>query len=323
MTENNNELVDLTPILKKTSFGTQFSARPEWEKQIPYGAFYFLKITEDGTIITKHVDNSFFYCLEYEFFDKYGRRLYSFQPCDKNLFEVQSDKCELFPMEEDLSLGVIVDNMKSLTWDEFYKKQLIEENIYKHMDILNIIRYMPSDRHLFCPQLGEVTVTIDESQPNPIIAHSVEDNRLFLTFAKDGRMFEGVGEPTLLPCNCTHLEYWHGWESWNIFLTLSDDYVKKTDGTFIRIPSDVKKRYALYGKLERFATKEEYDRHHYIFKTYEKALVSNGNTWIASEISHTEYGSDYPYFTTDGQSWKYAIPFNGNENKVGTKYSCD
>jgi hypothetical protein len=193
------------------------------------------------------------------------------------------------------------------------------------MDILNIIRYMPSDRHLFCPQLGEVTVTIDESQPNPIIAHSVEDNRFFLTFAKDGRMFEGVGEPTLLPCNCSHLEYWHGWESWNIFLALPGDYVKQTNGIFTRIPYDVNKSYALFGKLERFATKEEYDKHQYNFKPFDKALVCNGvgTKWIASTISHTEYGYDYPYYTTEGRNWKYAIPFEGNEDKVGTEYYID
>lgn len=57
------------------------------------------------------------------------------------------------------------------------------------------------------------------------------------------------------------------------------------------------------------------------FKYFDRVIVKDTEKqkWIADQFSHYDREEgDYPYITCGGRGWRYCIPFEGNEDLVGT-----
>lgn len=58
----------------------------------------------------------------------------------------------------------------------------------------------------------------------------------------------------------------------------------------------------------------------YNFEPFDKVLVRNNNNeyWIANFYSHTAINEMYKYKTINDYNWKKCIPYEGNEDLIGT-----
>lgn len=196
-------------------------------------------------------------------------------------------------------------------------------------NIANIIRYMPKSRKLYSNILDEVEVievTDDESQS--IKVRGIKNGKCTITLSKEG-YFIGGNKTCLLFPSMTE----QSWNNWAISLVERDDLVLLKDGTFVKVDQ----RNIDYSSIERWASVDEYNAFQEVkrlikekmnkpkaptheFKPYDKVLATNGERgekWHCTLFSHRdEMSTPFIWNTMCGQ-WKYCIPFEGNEDKVG------
>lgn len=64
----------------------------------------------------------------------------------------------------------------------------------------------------------------------------------------------------------------------------------------------------------------------HLIKPFDKVLVCGGKEcpWILSLFARYDSNDEhYPYETVNGSHWMHCIPFEGNEEKLGTEYRDD
>lgn len=93
------------------------------------------------------------------------------------------------------------------------------------------------------------------------------------------------------------------------------------EGLVLATPSD---RNRLFSFLIKKGYK--YDKHKLIkqkFKPFDKVLVKNimSDNWVLSLFSHYNNGEKYPFICINDNYYRYCIPYEGNENLLGTANS--
>lgn len=90
------------------------------------------------------------------------------------------------------------------------------------------------------------------------------------------------------------------------------------EGLVLATPSDI-------NKLFSFLIKKgyKYDKYKLIkqkFKPFDKVLVKNimSDNWVLSLFSHYNNGEKYPFICINDNYYRYCIPYEGNENLLGT-----
>ena len=194
-------------------------------------------------------------------------------------------------------------------------------------NIAEIIRFMPK-RKLWSYILGDVEVVeITNDSYSLIKVRSIKTDSV-ITLTKEG-YFVGGQETCILSPG----ENNQSWVNWAIDLVEIGDIVIMKDGTIVKVdPRNVN-----YNDIVRFASSKEYNDFNeakrkikeklnkpkaptHEFKPYDKVLATNGDRgekWHCTLFSHRdEMSTPYIWNTIDGE-WKYCIPFEGNEDKVG------
>lgn len=147
------------------------------------------------------------------------------------------------------------------------------------MNILKIIKKAPKDHRYYCTILGNVEIEIDSNNLEyPLCAYT---SRGRISFNKEGHYFndDDFGECVLFPSR--DLRDWK--------------------------------------EFELLLNKNKEEEHEYSFKPFDKVLVRDALTakWRCNIYSHyNDKDKDFPYICVFN-NFKYCIPYEGNEDKVG------
>ena len=152
----------------------------------------------------------------------------------------------------------------------------------ENLDLTKILEGCPAGTEFYSSVFGNVKF-VKITLFNTILMMTTTT---YQSFAKDGRLYYGVGECTLFPSREQR--------DWSKFERFWDE-----------------------PKKERFNPKA--------FRPFDRVLVRgySSDEWSASLYSHPATNLDDGWFVCDNTYWHYLIPYNNDtEHLIGTKEDC-
>lgn len=194
-------------------------------------------------------------------------------------------------------------------------------------NILEIIKKMPEGRELFSILIGVGTFRLSTNKTTdyPIILNDANGHT---TYDEFGRLYKEYEESE---CVIFPSKDCRDWKDWAQKLVKDGDIVRMAGGKVVRFdPSKM-----TYSGVVRFASEDELTEDEQdeqptekaifvpkaIFEPFDKVLVADraGEHWqcnlFSNYIAGTEMQGKFRCLTNP---WKLCIPFEGNENLVGT-----
>lgn len=226
-----------------------------------------------------------------------------------------------------------------------------------NINIAEILKDCPEGMKLYSPLFGEVTLGKSGSDNISIFSKNDDGNIIFNTFAENGLFYSGYSQSQCLLFPSSEMRDWSkffkrgdvvitngggmtavfdGWanDTYTEFNTTINLYYNGTTGKeevgdtllFRKATEEERKQFvekaerAFNGKYNPETLQVEPVKPKCPFKPFDKVLVRDEEeyVWYANYFSHYE-GNDkeYPYACIDS-SYRYCIPYEGNEHLLGT-----